>query len=350
MQIIDKTDFRNNSPERLHSLFLEHGFSSQSIQNFKKAFRTQDVSDLAELSGVRNLAPILRFLPFRTLKEDARVEDSEGNEKYVFETEDHALVESVLMPSKREVSLCISVQAGCRFGCRFCRTGKSGLRRSLMPYEMLEQVRQIYLHSISPKRLSCITFMGMGEPFDNLENCRIAFDWMRTDWGFHVGAKKITFSTIGALNWEGFFDFTSLPNLAVSLHSANEEKRRWLMPRAGTTLARLKEHMIHYTARTNKQISVEYCLFSGLNDTRDDALELSDYLQGIPCKINLLNFNPVEMKCFQPVTEAKILEFKSWLKHRGFSVIYRKSLGKEISAGCGQLGGSIIQPERNHEK
>ena len=361
MEDIDRIDFRNNPPERVHALLVEHGFSAQRIQNFKNALRTRRISSLGELKGVKNLEPLLPFLPFRTLVQVVNRTDGEGNHKFVFSTDDDHLIESVLMESKREVSLCISVQAGCRFRCRFCRTGSMGLKRNLLPFELLEQVRQIYLDSIHPGRLSCITFMGMGEPFDNLKCCRIAFDWMRTDWGWSVGAKKITFSTIGELNWDDFFRFESLPNLAVSLHSANQEKRRFLMPGASIQLETLREHMIRYTERTNKQISIEYCLFEGVNDSRSDARKLAGYLRGLPCKVNLLNYNPVDVKNFRPVSEVRIEEFKFWLKQEGsrlegsmraesrlegcsresFPVIYRKSRGVGIGAGCGQLGTGV---------
>jgi 23S rRNA (adenine2503-C2)-methyltransferase len=333
-----RSDFRNEHPDRVRKLFTDAGLSSHRVQNFKRTFRTKSVSDLRDLKGAGDLSPLVPLLPFRTLDQIVRHEDRRGNQKFVFRTGDGLNIESVLMPKRDGFSICISVQAGCRFGCRFCRTGSGGLKRSLMPWEMLEQVRQIYQGAVHPAPITCITFMGMGEPFDNLDSCRTAFEWMRTDWGWSVGAKKITFSTIGELNWDAFFGFETLPNLAVSLHSANRRKRRSLMPGARQSLELLREHMLRYASLTNKQVSVEYCLFAGINDARADAVALADYLGGVPCKVNLLNYNPVEMKGFQPVSRDRLLGFMSWLKDAGLPVIHRKSLGVEIGAGCGQLG------------
>jgi 23S rRNA (adenine2503-C2)-methyltransferase len=334
-------DFRNTLASDIHALFLAHGFSERKILNFKRAFREQRVDDLKDLKGIRGLEPLLPFLPFSPLRLVRLLTDNERNSKFVFETHDGLHIESVLMPQKRNVSVCISVQAGCRFGCRFCRTGTLGFKRNLLPHEMLEQVRLVYLTDAHPGRIGCVTFMGMGEPFDNLENCRIAFDWIRSDWGWNIGAKKITFSTTGASGWEEFFSFPTLPNLAVSVHAATEEKRRHLMPRSRIPLEQLRRHMIRYSEITNKQVSVEYCLFRGFNDSREDADALSSLLKGVPCKINLLNCNPVDGSPYEPVPDERLKQFKSWISAAGFPVLYRRSLGVEIGAGCGQLGASL---------
>ena len=334
-------DFRNRHPSEIATLFRAHGFSDRKILNFKHAFRQQQVADLRDLKGIRGLEVLLPSLPFEPLDLTDSIQGSAGNRKFVFRTRDDLLIESVLMPEKKNISLCISVQAGCRFGCRFCQTGKLGLMRNLLPHEILEQIRLVYLTAIHPGRLGCVTFMGMGEPFDNIDSCRIAFDWIRSDWGWSIGSKKITFSTTGAVGWDGFFAFPTLPNLAVSLHTAREEKRTRLMPRNRMPLDKLKEHMIRYTRLTNKQVSIEYCLLRGMNDSPEDADELAEYLRGVPCKINLLSYNPVEDDPFQPVEPEHLLRFKSQLSRAGFPVLYRKSLGVDIGAGCGQLGGSM---------
>jgi 23S rRNA (adenine2503-C2)-methyltransferase len=334
-------DFRNRHPSEIDLLFKKHGFSDQKIRNFRHAFRQQQVAELRDLRGIRGLDRLMHALPFEPLDLIDSIVDPAGNRKFVFKTRDDLLIESVLMPEKKNISLCISVQAGCRFGCRFCQTGKLGFVRNMLPHEMLEQIRLIYLTSIYPRRLGCVTFMGMGEPFDNIENCRTAFDWIRSDWGWSVGSKKITFSTTGAVGWKGFFAFSPLPNLAVSLHAATEEKRTRLMPRNSMSLAELKKQMIRYTKLTNKQVSIQYCLLRGVNDSPEDADELAAYLRGIPCKINFLNYNPVEGVPFQPVGPDHLLHFKSRLSAAGFPVLHRKSLGVSIGAGCGQLGSSM---------
>jgi adenine C2-methylase RlmN of 23S rRNA A2503 and tRNA A37 len=176
-------DFRNQPPQQIETLFREHGFPYQRMLNFRKAFREQDVEDLKNLKGIQNLDPLIPHLPLEHLRMNQVMEDEHGNRKYQFATRDNLLIESVLMPSKRDLSVCISVQAGCRFGCTLCNTGRRGFKRNLLPHEMLEQIRIVYQGAVYPARLGCVSLMGMGEPFDNLDNCRTAFEWIRSCWG-----------------------------------------------------------------------------------------------------------------------------------------------------------------------
>jgi 23S rRNA (adenine2503-C2)-methyltransferase len=339
----ERHDFRNGTVERVRRLFLENGFSERRIGNFQRAFRSQPLDDLRSLKGVSGMEMLLPSLPFSPLRLVSVLEDTRGNQKDLFETHDGHSIESVMLAGKRAPSVCISVQAGCRFRCAFCQTGKMGFKRDLLPAEMLDQVRQMYHKSIAPAHLLCVSFMGMGEPLDNIENCGRAYEWLRSSWGWYIGAKKITFSTTGALNWERFFALNPLPNLAVSLHSPSEEVRRALMPRASIGLSELKTNMKRYTATTNKYVSIAYCMLKGVNDSRDDALMLADYVSGLRCKINLIDYNPITEGPFAPVGDAKIGEFRSWLNDRGVSALHRRSLGTEICAGCGQLGRGPVK-------
>jgi 23S rRNA (adenine2503-C2)-methyltransferase len=358
----DRYDFRNNSTETVRRIFLEAGFNEHRIGNFKKAFREQNVSELGRLKGVTLRDAPLDRLPFWPLRLARRVGDGAGNEKFVFETFDGHRIESVVLAGKRAPSVCVSVQVGCRFRCAFCHTGKIGFKRDLYPFEILDQVRQMYQTSIVPRPLFCVSFMGMGEPFDNLDNCRAAFDWIRCDWGGMIGAKKITFSTLGALNWDSFFRISPLPNLAVSLHSAREKVRRALIPGSSTSLDALRDKMVRYAEMTNKQVSVAYCLFESVNDSMGDARVLAAYLRGVPCKVNLLSYNPLGKAAdglkhpsaenargasppysrrglrLEPVSPGRVLEFAAWCEEEGISTLHRKSLGVTIDAGCGQLG------------
>jgi len=213
-----------------------------------------------------------------------------------------------------------------------------GFRRNLLPHEMLEQIWQAYHKAVHPGRLGCGRYMGMGEPFDNLANCHIAFEWIRSGWGWNIGAKKITFSTSGIGRWNEFFSFDVLPNLAISLHAATEEKRRLLMPRSETPLDQLKVQILRYWRETNRYVSIVYCLFSDVNDSDEDADALIRFAAGLPCKVNLLNFNEVEGSPFQPAVTGRFERFRSRLRADGISVLHRKSLGTSIKAGCGQLG------------
>jgi 23S rRNA (adenine2503-C2)-methyltransferase len=329
-------DFRNQYPSQVEALFREQGFPCQRILNFRKAFREQDVEDLRDLKGIRKLEPVLPWLPISHLRMVKILEDSNG--KFQFSTEDDFLIESVFMPSKSDISICISVQAGCRFGCTFCNTGKMGFRRNLLPHEMLEQIRQVYQRTVYPARLGCVSLMGMGEPFDNLRNCHIAFEWIRSGWGWDISAKKVTFSTSGIGRWDEFFSFNVLPNLAISLHAALPEKRQLLMPRSVTTLSQLQEQIRCYWGRSNRYVSIVYCLLGDVNDSDEDADALISFSVGLPCKINLLSFNEVNRSPFKAVSTERFERFRARLRAGGISVLHRKSLGTSIRAGCGQLG------------
>ena len=339
-------DFRDYTTAEIEAFFQRAGFSARRINNFRNAFRAKPVAEtgagegqanLATLKGVRGLEAL--ELPFRPLKLVRSLSDSEGNEKFVFRTPDGCLLESVLMPAKENISICVSVQAGCKFNCAFCNTGRMKYRRNLHTHEILDQIRQIYQTRIHPRRLRCVSFMGMGDPFDNLENSMKALDWLMSPWGFEVSRRRVTFSTSGCLPFESFLAYDKLPQLALSLHAAREETRRRLMPAAKIPLSRLKEHMRAYTKRAKCQITVEYCLLRDINDSPADAHALADYLEGLMCKVNVLNYNPTPECDFQPATESSRSAFLNVLRERGLNALFRKSLGADVGAACGQLGG-----------
>ncbi len=340
-QIMNKMDFRNNPVFYIEEIFKKN-FNNEKINNFKKNFNKQDIKFLNELKGFKDRNKIFNLLPFNTMQIKMSKKDREGNEKFIFNTNDGNLIESVLMPDKKNISVCVSTQIGCKFNCTFCNTGQMGFIRDLLPHEILEQIRLININRIIPekKRISCISFMGMGEPFDNLKNSMTALDWISSNWGFQISRKKITFSTSGCITFKNFFSYPDLPNLAVSLHSAIESKRRQLLPYAKISLEKLKLSMIEYVERTKKQISIEYCLFKNFNDSGIDAEKLCEYLKGLPCKVNLLHYNKISDCNFNPVSTKAIFNFKKILKVNNIPAIYRKSLGTKINAGCGQLGNN----------
>lgn len=335
---MNKIDFRNNSIELIENIFKSNNFNKDKINNFKKAFRIQQIDSIQKIKGIRDLNRINMNLPFQPLKLIKSMQDKYKNEKFVFKTFDNNLIESVLMPYKKNVSICISVQAGCRFGCILCNTGRMEFKRNLYTHEMLEQVRQIYQLRLFPQRLYCISFMGMGEPLDNLENCMNALRWINSDWGWQISRERITFSTSGCISFKKLSAYNRLPNLAVSIHVADDRKRKLLMPKTKIPLKELKEIMFLYTKRFDNLISIEYCLIKDFNDSYEDALKLIDYLKNIPCKVNLLNYNKIDGSKFEPVDLKRIECFKNILKKNNIPVIFRKSLGVEIGAGCGQLG------------
>ncbi|MCU0642372.1 MAG: hypothetical protein MUF61_02235, partial [archaeon] len=161
-------DFRNDSPQKLQEIFTELNYNQEKVKNFWRQFNRNAIDALENLKAVKNIAELAKRVAYKPLQFIASLKDQYGNEKFVFKTWDGYNLESVLMPSKKNISICVSSQIGCRFGCKFCQTAKMGLIRNLDSFEILEQLRQIAIRRIYPERLSCVSFMGMGEPLDNL--------------------------------------------------------------------------------------------------------------------------------------------------------------------------------------
>lgn len=336
----DNRDFRNRPFSDLEAVMVDAGFNEVKIKNFKKAFRTQNVETLGKLNGIKGVGR-LDFV-FSPLVPAGSEKDDQENEKFLFQTEDGFFIESLLMNVKKNFSICVSTQAGCSMGCRFCNTGLLGLKRNLSVHEILDQIRQIYLKRIFPGRLNCITFMGMGEPLHNLKNSMKALEWICSDWGWQVSRHKTTVSTSGCLSLEDFLAYKKLPNLAFSLHSACEETRKKIMPRARISLESLKNQLRQYTQKTGRPVTVQYCFLKGINDRPEDAEALAEFVKDLYCKINFLNYNQTEGQLFHPAEPGEISFFAEYFKSFAVPVLFRKSLGAGIKGGCGQLGSAEL--------
>lgn len=267
---------------------------------------------------------------------------SDGTVKTLWQTRDNLYIESVLIPDEERLTLCMSSQAGCPLGCSFCATGKLGFKRNLDPGEIYDQYLLTSQALPEDKRITNIVFMGMGEPFLNYRNLLAAIAILTNQLGAGLSAKKITVSTVGLVN--GIYklaeDSPSL-KLAISLHSAIEQKRIELIPIAGKNpLADLKKAAIHYAHQSDNRVTFEYLLIKDINDSLADAKALADFARGIPCKINLISYNPVEGIGFDRPGDESISAFRDYLYPRAPAVTLRKSRGVDIAAACGQLAGT----------
>jgi 23S rRNA (adenine2503-C2)-methyltransferase len=266
---------------------------------------------------------------------------SDGSVKFLFRLDDGLLVESVLIPEKNRVTLCVSSQAGCPGQCAFCATGQIGFRRNLDSGEIVDQFLQA--QRFSKRRISNIVFMGMGEPMLNLQNVLKACRILNDDYGPSLSQKKITISTVGVL--KGMREFISSPGklgLAISLHSADEQIRRRLIPLAKRNkLADIMAEAGRYTKTSRRRVSFEYLLLGGVNDSIAEARKLVKLIEGIPCKINLIRYNPVEGLAFRPPDEADVIKFRDYLYPRVYAVMIRESRGQDINGACGQLAGQV---------
>ncbi len=267
---------------------------------------------------------------------------AEGDtQKFLLRLHDGNVVESVLIPMKSQMTLCVSSQVGCKRACAFCETGRMGLLRNLTAAEIVSQVfvaRFVFKASIRN-----VVFMGMGEPFDNYDEVKQAIGILIDQNGFAFGNSRVTVSTSG--NIEAIIRLSLerdiQPNLAVSLNAPNEALRTKLMPHnRRENLSMLREAIKTYTARTSKEVLLAYVLIKGVNDDLSLADELIRFVEGLEIKINLIPYNPQSVDKFQAPDNETVDAFTAYLRRAGVPTLLRRTKGRSIMAGCGQLGNA----------
>ena len=261
----------------------------------------------------------------------------DGTNKFLFRLWDGNMVESVLMRYKHGNSVCISSQVGCRMGCRFCASTIDGLERNLSPSEMLGQIYQI--QKMIGERVSNVVIMGTGEPLDNYENFLTFIRLLTDEHGLHISQRNITVSTCGIV--PRMYDLAKEKlqiTLALSLHGSTQEKRKQLMPVANKyDLREVLEACDNYFHETGRRITFEYSMVHGVNDTEEDARELSALLKHRNCHLNLIPVNPIKERDFERPDRKNALNFKNKLEKSGINVTIRREMGSDIDSACGQL-------------
>jgi len=261
--------------------------------------------------------------------------------KQVYKLYDGHLIEGVLIPSQIRMTACISSQAGCALGCKFCATGYMGLKRSLEAAEIYDQV--VLLNRMAMEKygypLSNIVLMGMGEPLLNYSNVMQAMEWITSEKGLGISHRRITLSTAGISKMiKRMADDEVHVQLALSLHACDDEKRNSFMPINKTNnLDSLKKSLIYFFKKTGNRITLEYLLLGGFNDSESDAQNLVRFASHFPCKINLIEYNPIVQASYVRPKEVQMEQFMKILEKRGLIVNLRRSRGKDIDAACGQL-------------
>jgi 23S rRNA (adenine2503-C2)-methyltransferase len=258
---------------------------------------------------------------------------SDGTKKYLFPS-NNAYIESAFIPEKSRNTLCVSSQVGCKMRCLFCMTGKQGLQGQLSANQILNQMRSIPEY----EQLTNLVYMGMGEPFDNLEEVMQSLEVLTAVWGYGWSPKRITVSTIGIVPAMKYFIENSSCHLAVSLHSPFETERKLLMPVSHKySLKNIIDEIKSHDIGRQRRISFEYILFKGLNDTPKHVKELARILNGIRCRINLIRFHEIPNTQLETTDEKRLLEFKEELVAKGITTTIRASRGQDIDAACGLL-------------
>jgi 23S rRNA (adenine2503-C2)-methyltransferase len=339
-----KTDIRGLSQEALIAFFEKHG---------EKAFRAKQVyqwlwqKSAARFEEMTNLSKETRTLldehfEFKLLEVDLMQRSVDGTIKNAVKLHDGALVESVLIPTEKRITACVSSQVGCSLDCTFCATASLKRMRNLGPDEIYDQVVVIDRQGreFFGRPLTNIVFMGMGEPLLNYANVLYAIDKITDPKGLGLSPKRITLSTIGVPKLiKKMADDEVRFNLAISLHSAIEEKRSKLMPLAhrSATLADLRESLQYWYAKTGRGVTFEYVIWRGINDTEKDAKALAKFCGAIPTKVNIIQYNPIDNGPYTQAAQEAVDMYKAYLESKGIIATIRHSRGQDIDAACGQL-------------
>ena len=281
-----------------------------------------------------------------TLKIKDQQISKDGTQKFLFELNDGALVESVLMVFEYGFSTCVSSQVGCNMGCSFCASGLLKKQRDLTAGEIVSQALMIQRElDKNGNRLGNIVVMGTGEPFDNYDNVIKAMSIINSPYGLEIGSRHISISTCGVVPGIKRFAKENLQyNLAISLHAPNDELRSKLMPiNRAYPLKELFTALKEYSALNNRRLTFEYLLLKGVNDTPKHANEIKELLKGLNAYINLIPYNSVKEKDFETSSEENALRFYDLLKKNGVAVTLRQKKGDDIDAACGQLRANNLK-------
>ena len=259
---------------------------------------------------------------------------TDGTKKYLYRTSQNHFIESAYIPDGDRATLCISSQAGCRMGCRFCATGRQGLQHSLSTNEILNQIESLP----ERERLTNVVFMGMGEPLDNLDSLLPALEVLTSAWGFGWSPTRITVSTAGvASRLERFLEATQV-HLAVSLHNPFPHERAEIMPREKAwPIREVVEILRRYDFTHQRRVAFEYIVMSGLNDSPRHIRELCRLLDGIKCRINLIRFHKIPGSPYFSPADRAMIAFRDALTAKGIHTTIRTSRGEDIQAACGLL-------------
>lgn len=337
------TDIRELSLDEIKTLVADLGekpYRAKQLWEWlwkKKARSFDDMSDLPKAFRAA-LAERTVMRPL-TLVEEQRSQD--GTVKCAFKTWDGHVVEGVLIPTPTRLTACISSQIGCSLTCSFCATGKLKRIRNLDAAEIVDQVVLIdaLAHKYYKEGLTNIVYMGMGEPLLNYANTLRSAERITAEDGLGMGARRITVSTAGIAKMiRKLADDGARFNLALSLHAANDEKRDRIMPiNEQNSLTDLKDALRYYTRVTRRDVTFEYILLKGFNDSLADAQELVKYASDVHAKVNLIEYNPIDAGGYGR-TDAKDAEaFQQYLDKKGIVARIRRSRGRDIDAACGQL-------------
>lgn len=339
----DKIDIRSLGLEALQEHFIRMGeksFRAKQIYEWlwkKSCFSFNEMSNISKELRTK----LDENFVINNVKINSSQVSADKTIKNSFILHDTHLIEGVLIPTPGRMTACVSSQVGCSLTCKFCATGYMERKRNLNPDEIYDQVvlidKQARENYGVP--LSNIVYMGMGEPLLNYANMMKSVERITAEDGLNMSAKRITVSTAGIAKMiKKLGDDQVKFNLALSLHAANDEKRNTIMPiNEQNSLKALAEALKYYYAKTKNPVTYEYIIFDGVNDGIQDAMELAKFCKHLPCKVNIIEYNPIAFASYINAGEDKVEAFAAYLQKQGINTHLRRSRGKDIDAACGQL-------------
>ena len=331
-QLLGKT------PDELKEIALKVGlpaFTGKQIAQWMYGRKVRSIDEMTNISKAGRERLKEEYSLGVTLPSTCQV-SSDGTKKYLFPVGEGNAVEAVMIPDEDRKTLCVSSQAGCRMGCRFCMTGRQGFHGNLTAADILSQ----FIAIDEAAELTNAVFMGMGEPLDNFGNVMRAIEVLTSDWGFGWSPKRVTLSTIGVLpNLRKYLESTRC-HLAVSLHNPFPDERAEMMPvQKAWPVQEVIEMIREYDFTGQRRVSFEYTMFAGLNDDKRHADALIWLLRGLECRVNLIRFHKIPDAPFETTPQIIMERFRDRLSNHGITCTIRASRGEDILAACGMLAG-----------
>ncbi|MFW6133319.1 MAG: 23S rRNA (adenine(2503)-C(2))-methyltransferase RlmN [Planctomycetota bacterium] len=337
----------------IHVLEHTHGALRRAVEaTGEPGYRADQIADwvydkyCTEPSAMSNLpASVARQLTITATRFVARGDSRDGTVKLLVACADGERVECVLIPTRRRATACISTQVGCAYECGFCATGQDGLRRNLTAAEILAQL--LHLGAAAGRRITNVVFMGSGEPLANYDATVAAIRAIVDPQRFGISARSVTVSTVGLPGKIRRLAEEDLPvTLALSLHAPNDPLRRELMPAAARApLSEILDAAADFYARRKREVTIEYVLLAGVNDTNVCAEALARLVRRLRCNVNLIRYNPVDGTPYARPSESAARAFLQRLRREGVNAHLRRSRGRDADAACGQLrrraGGGV---------
>ena len=325
----------------LTEIVIELGLPKFTANQIAGWLYQKNISSVEEMSNLSKKARELLSEKYELgLIAPVKVQESkDGTKKYLFPTVHSKFIETAMIPDKERKTVCVSSQVGCKMGCLFCMTGKQGFNGQLTAGEIVNQIRSIDEHA----EITNIVYMGMGEPFDNLDEVLKSIEILTSPWGYAMSPRRITVSSIGIIPGLKRFLNESDCNVAISLHTPFDKEREQLMPvQVAYPIQRVIDEIRSFDFDNQRKVSFEYIVFGGLNDTPAHVKEMARLLNGVKSHVNLIRFHPIPGTPLHKTDENRLQKFKDELNTKGILTTIRASRGQDIYAACGLLSTKAL--------